>query len=82
MPKKIFTKIKFFFNKTLPHKLFSLFLILKIFKPIDIRFISNKDLFLKIKNSTRNKLQKKMGYLQINQYKKTFLINSRSHDFL
>ena len=79
--KKIFTKIKFFFNKTLPHKLFSLFLILKIFKPIDIRFISNKDLFLKIKNSTRNKLQKKMGYLQINQYKKTFLINSRSHDF-
>ena len=49
--KENFYKNKIFFNKT-SHKLFSLFLILKIFKPIDIRFISNKDLFLKIKNST------------------------------
>lgn len=78
--KKIFTKIKFFFYKTLPHKLFSILLIFKIFKPVDIRFISNKDLFLKIEKSKRNKLQKKLTYLQINQYKKTFLINSRSHD--
>jgi len=78
--RKLIIKLLLFFNKTLPHKIYSLCLLLKIFRSIEIRFLSNKLLFDSLNKSKKNRLQNKFKFLQINQYKKTFLINSRSHD--
>jgi hypothetical protein len=66
-------KISYFFYR--------LFIFLNIFSQIEYRFISNREWYNTNNKSFYFKLQKKIRYLKILEYKKTILVNSRTHDF-
>ena len=66
---KILKKLSNFLKKTLPHKIYSILLLLKIFRPIDLRFVSNKILFDSIlKYSTNSFMQTPELFIKVSGF--------------
>ena len=71
--------VRIFYHE-LPHKIVILLSILNIFPKIDLRFLSNKELYKKAINNFFYKISKKFKYINFFYTKNFELINSISYD--
>ncbi len=73
--------IQYVLIRKLSYLLYRLFILLGIFSPIHIRFVSNKNFIAWTKNNFFQKIYKKTNFKFI-EYEKTILINSRISDLM